>query len=435
MEKYIYTGDQNHLKAVLGSFLQQDEENELVIKGYAGTGKTTICIEELEPFNTRKEIVFTAPTNKAVKVMRDIIVHKHLMFGALTIHSLLGIRPGQESEVLEFEHTGKYKNIGDVFAIVVDEASQLNDGLLQVIAKYQSRFPRVKWIYMGDPQQLRPVKQEYRSRIFTDVHRRTVEMKEIVRQVAGSPTAKLSTYIRQNAEAGRWPVLKDFLPDEGFQGEVLVLSGKEWRRRLLDMVTHQQYEDRGDYCRAIAWRNVTVSGVNDMVRSAIYPNVRDPFVVGERVLTAGPIKHKSDDEFVAHTDDEFVVMEIVKREDPIYRIEVWDLLLEDSEGLLLNAFVPTLQGRRQLDNELSRYSTMAKKGQRHYWGTFWAMKERFDDIRPCHALTSHRAQGSTYDYAFVNAGDIGMNRNLEEALESLYVGSTRARIACYLRED
>lgn len=435
MQKFTYTGDQTNLKTVLAAFLKQDEENELVIKGFAGTGKTTITIEELEPFNTRREIVFTAPTNKAVKVMRDIIVQKHLQFGALTIHSLLGIRPGQESEVLEFEHNGKFKDISDVFVVVVDEASQLNDGLLQVIAKYQSRFPRVKWLYMGDPQQLRPVKQEYRSRIFTDVHRRTVEMKEIVRQVAGSPTAKLSTYIRHSAEAGRWPVMKDFLPDEGFHGEVLVLSGKEWRRRLLDMVTHQQYEDRGDYCRAIAWRNVTVSGVNDMVRSAIYPDVRDPFVVGERVLTAGPIKHKSDEEFVAHTDDEFVVQEIVKREDPIYRIEVWDLLLEDSEGFVLNAFVPTLQGRRQLDAELSRYSTMAKKGQRHYWGTFWAMKERFDDIRPCHALTSHRAQGSTYDYAFVNAGDIGMNRNLEEALESLYVASTRARIACYLRED
>lgn len=433
--QFVYTGDQTTLKNTLSAFLRQDEENELVIEGYAGTGKTTISIEELEEFSGKREIAFTAPTNKAVKVMRDLIQKKDLQFYALTIHSLLGIRPGQESEILKFEHSGTFKDISDYFAIVVDEASQLNDDILRLIAAYQQRFPRVKWIYMGDPKQLRPVKQEYRSRIFTDVHRRRVLLKEIVRQVAGSPTAKLSTYVREASDAGLWPKLKNFLPDEGFEGEVLVMSGREWRNKLLDMVTHEQYEARGDYCRAIAWRNASVDGVNDMVRSVIYPGVKDPFVQHERVLTAGPIVSKTDDEFVAHTDDEFVVLEITRREDPIYRIDIWDLTLEDSEGCLLSAFVPTFQGRRQLDMELQKYADMAKKGQRHYWGTFWAMKQRFDDIRPCHALTSHRAQGSTYDYTFVNAGDIGQNRNLEEALESLYVATTRARFACYLRED
>lgn len=435
MNTFTYTDDQKQLSTTLSAFLSQDEETELVIEGFAGTGKTTITIEELQPYDKKKVIAFTAPTNKAVKVMRDLITKSGLGFEALTIHSLLGIRPGQESEILQFGHDGKYKDISDLFCIVVDEASQLNDDLLQVIAAYQSRFPRVKWVYMGDPQQLRPVKQEYRSRIFTDVHRRRITLTEIVRQVAGSPTAKLSTYVRNNATQGRWPVMKDFLPDEGFQGEVLVLSGREWRRRLLEMVTDQRYEDRGDFCRAIAWRNATVHGVNDMVRSALYPGVTEPFVMHERVLTAGPIQAKDDESFVAHTDDEFVVVGIVRRRDPIFDIEVWDLTLEDSEGFLVQAYVPTTIGRRELDNALERYASMAKKGQRHFWGTFWSMKNRFDDIRPCHALTSHRAQGSTYDYAFVNAGDIGLNRNLDEALESLYVASTRARVACYLRED
>ena len=435
MQKFTYTQDQEQLSRTLSAFLSQDEENELVIEGYAGTGKTTITIAELEPFNGKKEVVFTAPTNKAVKVMRDLIVSSHLNFAALTIHSLLGIRPGQESEILQFAHDGKYKDISDVFCVVLDEASQLNDDLLKVIAAYQARFPRVKWVLMGDPQQLRPVKQEYRSRVFTDVHRRKVTLTQIVRQVSGSPTAKLSTYIRNSAEQGKWPALRDFLPDEGFQGEVLVLSGREWRRRLLEMVTDQRYEDRGDFCRAIAWRNATVHGVNDMVRSALYPGVTEPFVLHERVLTAGPIQEKGGEEFVAHTDDEFVVSGIVKRREPLFDIEVWDLTLEDSDGALIQAYVPTVLGRRELDQALERYASLAKKGQRHFWGTFWSMKNTFDDIRPCHALTSHRAQGSTYDYAFVNAGDIGANRNLEEALESLYVASTRARIACYLRED
>lgn len=433
MQNFTYTNDQMRLERSLQDFMAQDEENEFTIKGYAGTGKTTVVVDIFAPYiGGKKEVVFSAPTNKAAKVIRDMAEKQDLAFSVATIHSLLGIRPGKDDELKRFEHNGVFNDLSDVLVVVIDEASQLNDALLKVIGQYRRRYPRVKWVYMGDPKQLRPVKQEYRSRVFDGV-KRTLELTELVRFVAGSPTAKLSTHVRECSDLQEWPEFYDIPATEEYKGEVLVLSPSAWRNKLLEMVTDQAYEDRGDFCRAVAWRNVTVAGVNEMVRSAIYPGVTDPFCVGERVLTAGPVKDKREDVFIANTDDEFVVQEIIRRMEPIYGIEIWDLLLEDAYGELLNAYVPTSAGATDLERKLSDVASRAKR-QGWQWGTFWAMKEHFDDIRPCHALTAHRAQGSTYDYAFVHAGDIALNRNLEEALEALYVGTTRARFGCYIRE-
>lgn len=441
-KQFTYTGDQQALEAKLNSFLTQDSDNEFSIIGYAGTGKTTVTIDILWSYAVKHQCALVAPTNKATKVQRDTAQTSGLAEEAgenlriCTLHSLLGIRPNAFSEVKLFTHNGDLNDLSEFSLIVIDEASMLSDELLSVIRMYQDRYPRVKWVYMGDPMQLRPVKQEYRSRCF-DLPKHKVVMTEVVRQVAGSPTAKLSSQVRTWAENGEWPKLVDILPTDADQiGEVRILTPRDWRNMLLEKVVDQRYLERGNFCRAIAWRNATVQGINEMVRAKIYPGVTSPFALDERVLTAAPIKEKGKDAmFVAYTDDEFTVQDVVVRTDPYYDIEVHDLTLEDSEGFLLHAFVPTVMGRRKLDQLLEDTAAKAKRGQRHLWGTFWSMKEYFDDIRPCHALTSHRAQGSTYDYAFVNANDILQNPNKQEAMESLYVATTRARFGCYIRVE
>lgn len=434
--QHTYTDGQNVLKRTLLSFLGQTEETSLAIIGYAGTGKTTVVIDCLWEEVKRYKIAFVAPTNKATKVMRDVI-HDSGMNTPLTVvctlHSLLGIRPNAQSELKLFSQSGKLTDLSEYKMIVVDEASMLSDDLLEVIEVYKARFPRVLWVFMGDPQQLRPVKQPYRSRIFTETPRKVL-LTDIVRQVSGTPTAKLSTQVRAWAEEDKPFKMYDILGEAG-QGEVLILNPREWRNKLLEFVTDEQYTLSSNFCRAVAWRNATVAGINDMVRAELYPGLNEPFAVGEKVLTAAPIKEKgADPEFVAFTDDEFTVCEVIIRKDPYYGIEVRDLQMEDSDGFMVQALVPTAMGLRDLNNELTRLSSQAKKGARHLWGTFWSMKEFFDDIRPCHALTSHRAQGSTYQTSFVNAADILANPNREESMESFYVGTTRARTNCYIRE-
>ncbi len=432
--QFEYTGDQKRLEAALDSFMRQDEVVEFAIVGYAGTGKTTVSVDLLSRYlgKGRGEIVMCGPTNKATKVIRDLVEDKGLDFSVCTIFSLLGVRPNDNSELKAFTLGDAFTNLSDIQVVQIDEASMLNDYMLSVISKYQKRFPRVKWIYMGDPQQLRPVKQEYRSKAFDVPHK--VELTEIVRQADGSPTAILSRDVRNYAEAGIFPEFRDILPTGEHSGEVLLLSPRQWREALLDMVRSEGYAHNRNYCRAIAWTNAAVNGINDMVRAELYPGLLDPFVVQENVLTAQPIRDKDQTEkFVAHTDDEFVVEQIIRRIEPRYEVEIFDLTLIDSDGLPVHAYVPTPVGRVLLNSTLETLSRKAKQGERYLWGTFWAMKEYFDDIRPCHALTSHRAQGSTYLSSFVNAEDIMKNRNFEEMMESLYVATTRSRTNCYIR--
>ena len=60
------------------------------------------------------------------------------------------------------------------------------------------------------------------------------------------------------------------------------------------------------------------------------------------------------------------------------------------------------------------------------WNLFWTIKEEFLDIRHCHAITSHKSQGSTYREAFIDASDILSNPNEVEGLKCLYVAVSRA---------
>ena len=105
-------------------------------------------------------------------------------------------------------------------------------------------------------------------------------------------------------------------------------------------------------------------------------------------------------------------------------IPVYEISVSTSTGIV-NAYMPTKEGARIVRKTEDELASKAKK-ERMYWPHFWGFKESFADLRPSHALTSHRSQGSTYTNVFVDANDILCNRNSVEALKSLYVSVTRA---------
>jgi exodeoxyribonuclease V len=66
--------------------------------------------------------------------------------------------------------------------------------------------------------------------------------------------------------------------------------------------------------------------------------------------------------------------------------------------------------------------------RRDAWIDFFAFKDRsFVDLRPIHASTVHKSQGSTYRQVFVDLSDIGRNTRRDVLLRLLYVALTRAR--------
>ena len=77
-------------------------------------------------------------------------------------------------------------------------------------------------------------------------------------------------------------------------------------------------------------------------------------------------------------------------------------------------------------NKTERLAQEAKADKRK-WRHFWDLKDAFHSLRHAYAITAHRAQGSTYEHAYVDWRDILLNRNRQEAYRCLYVACTRPK--------
>lgn len=89
----------------LHAFLDSPERM-FVLAGYAGTGKTTLLqafISQLQDRGDRRVVVFSAFTNKATKVLNQMVSAWGLDVDCLTCCQLLGLRPQIDPETGEQE--------------------------------------------------------------------------------------------------------------------------------------------------------------------------------------------------------------------------------------------------------------------------------------------------------------------------------------------
>src|ERR1700748_2342633 len=88
-EVFQPTPDQQQAITELLAFIQEPSSFDwcFCFRGYAGTGKTSCMREVVRRIgSSRVNIAYTAPTNKAAKVLREVVGE------AVTIYSLLGLR-------------------------------------------------------------------------------------------------------------------------------------------------------------------------------------------------------------------------------------------------------------------------------------------------------------------------------------------------------
>lgn len=196
-----------------------------ILKGYAGSGKTTILKGLVEYLSSiEKEFVLMAPTGRAAKVIREktgkeaYTVHK-------SIYSYEEMVEVEEDD--SFYYYYKIRNNTDVHnkIFIVDESSMLSD------AKSQGEFFRFgtahlltdlftftrittgtansKIIFVGDPCQLPPV-NDNSSKAFDKAYLQNrfgvsveeAEMKEVRRQGLGSSILKVAAKIRKGISSG-----------------------------------------------------------------------------------------------------------------------------------------------------------------------------------------------------------------------------------------
>lgn len=404
--------DQQNAVDKFMDFLLDSVNNEMVIEGHSGSGKSSLVPYLLKAARSQADLLklltnsdkelnvyLTATTNKAAKVLEQKTKEE-----TTTIHSLLGIRPIPDfkSGKMKLTKTNNYQVVHNTL-VIIDEASMIDRTLLSMI---RDSTKKCKVLYIGDPYQLPPVFEDI-SGVFVSVPVKA-ELRTIMRQGKGNPIIQLGEDFRSTVDTGAF---KPIIPD----GKIIQhLDGPSFQQVLESTYLNANcYED----CKTIAWSNSTVNGYNNHIRKLF--TKENMFQPGEDVVAGSPIIKNQ--KIIANTD-EIVTINGAPCADVCHDVPGYWTKINGSEIFVAD-------DQKVVDWHLKQ----AKKAGN--WHHFYALKDFFADLRPIYASTVHKAQGSTYKNVFINLGDIGKNNKAKEVAKLLYVGITRASDNVYLYGD
>lgn len=413
------TDDQDVAMHKMADFLRSFD-SEFCLQGWAGCGKTWLMQRFLGEFCRGKRIALTAPTNKASGVLKAMAEEAGVCADTMTTYSLLGLKLNANGETRRVEAAGRDK-FNDYDIVVVDEASMVNRQLRKYLAEAVRKSP-VKVFYMGDPLQLPPVNEES-SPVFRSVENNAY-LSTIVRQAEDNPILRATGEVRRCIRDVAKP---RFVSESSESGGLHVLEPNRWEHWMKSGFNSHSYKEDPDSFRAVAWTNRRVNYLNRMVRAVLMPDIepKQRYAIGERVIAASPI---IDGESVSMTtDEEGVIVTMNVQPHPTMPTvgDVYALEIRTASGNTAFA-VATHEDSYPQYNKVVQQLLDAAKEDRRQWSAYWEFVGMFADLRPCHALTAHRSQGSTYQNVFVDVANILQNYRRQEALQCLYVAISRA---------
>ena len=397
--------------------------NRLVITGKAGTGKTTLVkflIEELKsiPFYKYKYSVCSAPTNKAVKVLRDKIGMDFDRNRFCTIHSALRLKRDIDpaSGVVSFKPDPYNDNIplDKVGFLIIDEASMVNKEILSYIERHTKN---IKVIFVGDEGQLPPVGESFSPVFHADYP--IQELTEIIRQAEDNPIIELSRNLHY---------LKSKVPNR------VQVGGYIFSNNFDSVVSTLAAVNGSDELKYLAWTNQDIDYVNKKVRESIY-GTPAKIEIGESLIFNTPYKG-------FFTNDEVKVEELsieeknftaYKKINPHYSVDNFNAsqYLENTRKLKYYVVNKTINILHESSEGM--FTDMKKDMRKRCieklinWRDFYEFVEQFADIKYNHAISIHKSQGSTYNQVIINIKNCMLNKDIDEREKLLYTAITRAK--------
>jgi hypothetical protein len=406
---------QQHIIDEFPNFLLNDD-SEMTISGFAGSGKSFMVkyladmgekqqklVTLIDPNIPHRDMHFTATTNKAAGVLRLMLSRD-----VVTIHRLLGLKVKNDYKtgkaVLTDEGTaGRDLSHSIIF---IDEASMVNKELLSVIRAKAGKYNDCKLIFIGDSYQLPPVKEDM-CPVF-DAGPNTFNLAEIQRQVEDSAIIKLASKYRDCLDDWQldWPTIQTV-------GKEIIHHTKKDTFFKAIQDSYSQPHNTNDL-KVIAWTNPRVRDYNAWLRQIC--GRKEIYEVGEVVVTNKPL---------------FFGRAIVATTDSFHRIATrYPRTIDGIDGYMIELetfssvekdmdfFQPT--DWKKADKLANMYKADVN------WTKFFDIKERWADLRPIHASTVHKSQGSTYRETFVDLNNISKCTRWRDVARLVYVAITRA---------
>ena len=402
--------------------------SQALLTGYSGTGKTflvTKIIEEILFKNKGVKIAITAPTNKAVRVLKNLssICETHSRVEFNTLHSLLGLK-----RVITHEGKEEYKaeygggTIEEFDIVLVDEVSMLDNELYSQLLD-SSEFNKIMLLFIGDRGQIPPVNGG-ESKLFTENLENSFNLSKIIRQAGDNPIIKIAQKIRTNED-----IKEETLVDENNNGVIFLKINTEMPL-LEKYFKSENFNKNPNFVKVLAWTNKAVDYYNDKIRAMIYGEKCGVLNIGEKMVCNKPITD-SKKRILLNNNDEFEVLSYeMKTETTGHKFSYYAVKVF-CNGKTQTIKMLAEKSEKDFQKELKVLKDKASKAapmlRRNAWVKYFNLLGKYADVKYNYALTVHKSQGSTFDNAIVINCDIKRVMDKKERNKLLYTAVTRAK--------
>ena len=446
----------------------EDYGTEITLSGYAGTGKSTIIgifSKWLDHRIGRGNIVYTAPTHRANVITKQNNPNANVY----TLSALFGFTPDTDIAMeqgsldlreLEFRAKNQMKyEPGQL--IIIDEASMVQDGLYEYIQKIVAK-DGVSVIYVGDSAQLRPVKSDHISKVFTSDGVPQITLTKVER-TGDNPILKEATRLRR----GEGLSYQTDINDKG-QGVLYTSNDTVINENLKQIISSEEFNADPLHFRVITATNAAASTYNSKIRSLRYGKFAKPFVKGDILMGYSNKLRKPDGSYRLINSGDYIVQSVkdtnikFKTDKGDIEFKAFNLSIRPTGGTIMDDFQLTVIDKNEPDSKLfevveykDRLWKMAKEakqnGQISKYRDLVQMAYNVDNelnitknlednqgrlkIRKAidygYAQTVWKSQGSTYSKVLILSNEIdtfGYGKDVMQLRNELrYVAVSRAK--------
>ncbi|HEV7230068.1 MAG TPA: AAA family ATPase [Bacteroidia bacterium] len=444
------TGQRTLLEKLAAFMLSRDDRNCFVMRGYAGTGKTTIVgalVKSLPALRGKCSLM--APTGRAAKVLSA-----YSGMQALTIHKKIYMHNSDGAGSGRFV---RKENLHTNTLFIVDEASMISGltqpefmggtSLLHDLIEYVYSGVNCRLILIGDVAQLPPIgldispaldpvflKKEYY------LNADGFELTDVVRQAQESGILHNATKIRDMINQEEFTFPRFDL--KGFK-DIVRLTGEDLEDAL--NASYSKYGAEGTIvlCRS----NKRANLFNQQIRARIRWQESE-ISAGDFMMVVKNNYHwlpeKSSAGFIANGD--IAEIQKVGKIEEMHGFRFADVRLrlidypdekEIEAKILLDTILSESPSMSQADNKKLFESVYSEHGEIED-RRFRMQKVKKDpyfnalQVKFAYAVTCHKAQGGQWESVFVEQGYLTEEMINREFMRWLYTALTRATEKLYL---
>jgi len=431
--------------------LSKDTETVFLLKGFAGTGKTTLIGTVVNSlWKTTRKAVLMAPTGRAAKVMSN-----YSNTQAFTIHRKIYFPKKQSGGGVQFVLApNKHRNT----VFIVDEASMIpdapidsklfeNGALLDDLLMFVYSGHNCKLILIGDTAQLPPVHLDLSpaldaNKLSLNYNKEVIklELDEVVRQAEDSGILINATMLREQLQGNFFDTFQ--FDVDPYRDIVRLIDGYE----IQEAIDASYSENGKEETTFIVRSNKRANLYNENIRSRIL-FLENELAVGDYMMVVKNnyfwLKPNSEAGFIANGDiievlEIFSIKELYGFKFAEVKVQMVDYPNQKpfETALLLDtiqAVTPSLsyedgnklyqEVMKDYAHEKSKYKKfMAVKNNKY----FNALQVKFS-----YAITCHKSQGGQWNTVFVEQPYLP-NGVDKEYLRWLYTAVTRAKKQLYL---